>query len=79
MFSVTSPEKHRLLIALKLTFAFQANYIFTFTFTFMHLADAFIQSDLSFQAIHFFLSVSIIRFISSAIVKLVQHVIIIGV
>ncbi len=28
---------------------------FTFTFTFMHLADAFIQSDLHcIQAIHFF-------------------------
>ncbi len=28
---------------------------FTFTFTFMHLADAFIQSDLQcIQAIHFF-------------------------
>ncbi len=31
---------------------------FTFTFTFMHLADAFIQSDLHcIQAIHFFWSV----------------------
>jgi len=30
---------------------------FTFTFTFMHLADAFIQSDLQyFQVIHFFVS-----------------------
>ncbi len=29
-------------------------FTFTFTFTFMHLADAFIQSDLHFQAIHFF-------------------------
>ncbi len=33
---------------------------FTFTFTFMHLADAFIQSDLQcIQAIHFFLSVCV--------------------
>ncbi len=30
-------------------------YIFTFTFTFLHLADAFIQSDLQcIQAIHFY-------------------------
>ncbi len=33
---------------------------FTFTFTFMHLADAFIQSDLQcIQAMHFFLSVCV--------------------
>lgn len=30
MFPVTSPEKHRLLIALKLTFAFLANYMIHF-------------------------------------------------
>ncbi len=33
---------------------------FTFTFTFMHLADAFIQSDLQcIQAIHFFVSMCV--------------------
>ncbi len=33
-----------------------AHRCFTFTFTFMHLADAFIQSDLQcIQAIHVFL------------------------
>ncbi len=33
---------------------------FTFTFTFMHLADAFIQSDLQcIQPIHFFISMSV--------------------
>ncbi len=32
-------------------------YLFIFTFTFMHLADAFIQSDLQYiQAIHFLVS-----------------------
>ncbi len=36
------------------------SFTFTFTFTFMHLADAFIQSDLQcIQAIHFFISMCV--------------------
>ncbi len=41
-------------------FRFFIYVTFTFTFTFMHLADAFIQSDLQcIQAIHFFLSMCV--------------------
>ncbi len=39
----------------KLHFLIQLKQVYMFTFTFMHLADAFIQSDLQcIQAIHFF-------------------------
>ncbi len=43
-----------ILIILVLQVKLNENDTFTFTFTFMHLADAFIQSDLQcIQAIHF--------------------------
>ncbi len=39
----------------KLHFLIQLKQVYMFTFTFMHLADAFIQSDLQcIQAINFF-------------------------
>ncbi len=50
------------------------NYVILFTFTFMHLADAFIQSDLQcIQVIHFFLisMFSFLIFFSFRIMRIV--------
>ncbi len=60
-FSNVSPKKNTTVISHISPLQFQkktSTMSQLFTFTFMHLADAFIQSDLQcIQAIHFFLSV----------------------